>query len=109
MDSLLSRGNTWIAVAKVVGQNVHQSCQRAPAFSPILVTAVAVSEFMFAGGWKSSNRSPLPVEGEIFFLDIPFYRSDEMRRPVSGRDAVRSQVIDALEAQEIKETGNEEG
>src|SRR5215813_12665292 len=27
-----------------------------------------------------------------------------MRRPVSGRDAVRSQVIDALEAQEIKET-----
>jgi hypothetical protein len=25
------------------------------------------------------------------------------------RDAVRSQVIDALEAQEIKETGNEEG
>src|SRR5215468_2149909 len=30
---------------------------------------------------------------------------DEMRRPVSGRDAVSSQVIDALEAQEIKETG----
>src|SRR5215467_13290447 len=28
-----------------------------------------------------------------------------MRRPVSGRDAVSSQVIDALEAQEIKETG----
>jgi hypothetical protein len=25
------------------------------------------------------------------------------------RDAVRSQVIDALEAQKIKETGNEEG
>jgi len=28
-----------------------------------------------------------------------------MRRPVSVRDAVRSQVIDVLEAQEIKETG----
>jgi len=28
-----------------------------------------------------------------------------MRRPVSERDAIRSQVIDALEAQEIKETG----
>jgi hypothetical protein len=28
-----------------------------------------------------------------------------MRRPVSGRDAVGSQVIDALEAQKIKETG----
>ena len=35
--------------------------------------------------------------------------TDEMRRPVSERDAVRSQVIDVLEAQEIKETGNEEG
>jgi hypothetical protein len=33
--------------------------------------------------------------------------TDGMRRPVSGRDAVGSQVIDALEAQEIKETGNE--
>jgi hypothetical protein len=31
-----------------------------------------------------------------------------MRRPVSGRDVIGSQVIDALEAQEIKETGNEE-
>jgi hypothetical protein len=28
--------------------------------------------------------------------------------PVSGGIAIRSQVIDALEAQEIKETGNEE-
>jgi hypothetical protein len=33
--------------------------------------------------------------------------TDGMRRPVSGRDAVGSQVINALEAQEIKETGNE--
>jgi hypothetical protein len=33
---------------------------------------------------------------------------DGMRRPVSERDAVRSQVIDVLEAQEIKETGDEE-
>jgi hypothetical protein len=35
--------------------------------------------------------------------------TDEMRRAGLRRDAVRSQVIDALEAQEIKETGNEEG
>jgi hypothetical protein len=35
--------------------------------------------------------------------------TDGMRRPVSGRDAVGSQVINALEAQKIKETGNEEG
>jgi hypothetical protein len=31
-----------------------------------------------------------------------------MRNPVSERGAIRSQVIDALEAKEIKETGNEE-
>jgi hypothetical protein len=36
-------------------------------------------------------------------------KADGMRRPISGRDAIRSQVIEALEAQEIKETGNEEG
>jgi hypothetical protein len=35
-------------------------------------------------------------------------KTDGMRRPVSERDAVRSQVIDVLEAQEIKETGDEE-
>jgi len=35
-------------------------------------------------------------------------QSDGMRRPVSGRDAVRSQVIDVLKAQIKKETGNEE-
>jgi hypothetical protein len=32
-----------------------------------------------------------------------------MRRPVSGRDAERSQVIDVLKAQIKKETGKEEG
>jgi hypothetical protein len=32
-----------------------------------------------------------------------------MRVPVSGRDAIRSRVIYGLEAQEVKETGNEEG
>jgi len=32
-----------------------------------------------------------------------------MRKPVSERDAVRSQVIDVLEAQKIQETGNEKG
>jgi hypothetical protein len=35
--------------------------------------------------------------------------TDGRRRPVSGRDAVRSQVIDVLEALIKKETGNEEG
>jgi len=35
------------------------------------------------------------------------YRWDE--KAGLRRDAVGSQVIDALEAQEIKETGNEEG
>jgi hypothetical protein len=32
-----------------------------------------------------------------------------MRRPVSGRDAVYDPNIDVLKAQEIRETGNEEG
>jgi hypothetical protein len=31
-----------------------------------------------------------------------------MGRPGLGRDAIRSQVIDTVEAQEIKETGNKE-
>jgi hypothetical protein len=34
---------------------------------------------------------------------------DAMRRSGLRRDAVTSQVIDALEAQDIKETGKEEG
>jgi hypothetical protein len=40
-------------------------------------------------------------------VGFAYLKSDGMRRPVSRRDAIRSQVIDALEAQEIKETGNE--
>jgi len=52
-------------------------------------------------------RNPLfPYDGHT---GSQLLQSDEMRRPVSERDAVRSQVIDALEAQEIKETGHEEG
>jgi len=30
------------------------------------------ASFMLVRGWKSSNGSPLPVEGEIFFLTFPF-------------------------------------
>jgi hypothetical protein len=30
------------------------------------------ASFMLVGGWKSSNCSPLPVEGEIFSLTFPF-------------------------------------
>jgi len=47
--------------------------------------------------------------GKIIALFNKLLLTDGMRRPVSERDAVRSQVIDVLEAQEIKETGNEEG
>ena len=43
------------------------------------------------------------------FYWAPFVLTDGMRMPGLRRDAIRSQVIDALEAQEIKETGNEEG
>jgi hypothetical protein len=38
---------------------------------------------------------------------IDVIRWDE-KAGLRRRDAIRSQVIDALEAQEIKETGNEE-
>ena len=38
------------------------------------------------------------------------YVTDEMRRPVSGRDAVYAPKLSTCsKAQEIKETGNEEG
>jgi hypothetical protein len=44
------------------------------------------------------------VKQEIRIVDV--IRWDE--KAGLRRDAVRSQVIDVLEAQEIKETGNEE-
>jgi hypothetical protein len=65
-----------------------------------------------------TNGGPINSDHfETWFLHPPentswpgqLFKSDGMRRPVSGRDAVGSQVIDALEAQKIKETGNEEG
>src|SRR5438552_15748735 len=30
------------------------------------------ASFIVDRGWKSSNSSPLPVEGEVFFLTFPF-------------------------------------
>ena len=54
-----------------------------------------------------ANRG-IPEQQETA-LFVNLLKPDEMRRPVSERDAVRSQVIDVLEAQEIKETGNEKG
>jgi len=54
------------------------------------------------------------MSGRLFFL----HHAESVARVTSvirwdekagfRRDAIRSQVIDALEAQEIKETGNEE-
>jgi hypothetical protein len=66
---------------------------------------------LFKAAATRANVQPGPFQDfsrEKNVLDIPSYRSDGMRRPVSERDAVRSQVIDVLEAQEIKETGDEE-
>jgi hypothetical protein len=56
----------------------------------------------FKGRMQKLHAQPRPAKRLLS-------QSDGMRRPISGRDAIRSQVIDALEAQEIKETGNEEG
>jgi hypothetical protein len=49
------------------------------------------------------------LTGESLERGSKLSRTDGMRRPVSGRDAVRSQVIDVLKCTDKKETGNEEG
>jgi hypothetical protein len=52
------------------------------------------------------------IEQSLHLVEIRFRKLSVVNRwdEKAGlrRDAVRSQVIDALEAQEIKETGNEE-
>jgi hypothetical protein len=61
---------------------------------------------MEIGCWRRFSRDC------YFEIAIPAsYMVDEIRWDENAglrRDATRSQVIDALEAQEIKETGNEE-
>jgi hypothetical protein len=52
--------------------------------------------------------SELAQQDPTISLISSLAQPDGMRRPVSGGDAVGSQVIDVLKAQEIKETGNEE-
>src|SRR5438876_11278372 len=66
------------------------------------------ASFIVDRGWKSSNSSPLPVEGEVFFLTFPFidqaisplenYWCNRDLTPTSGRFpsfrfAERSMVI----------------
>src|SRR5215472_1799554 len=36
-------------------------------------------------GWKSRNLSPLPVEGELFSLTFPFYRTRRLQVLTLGR------------------------
>ncbi len=52
--------------------------------------------------WADSSR--MTGDPEIITVENRWDEKAGLRR-----DAVRSQVIDVLEAQEIKETGNEEG
>jgi hypothetical protein len=63
-------------------------------------TAVAVIIRCFIGRSYAKCR--------VGWVDRQLLQSDGMRRPVSGRDAIRSQVIDVLKAQ-IKGDRNEEG
>jgi hypothetical protein len=65
---------------------------------------------------RSPKNTPLAVSGFTKLWAIHFRETlssvDVIRWDEKAglrRDAVGSQVIDALEAQEIKETGNEEG
>jgi hypothetical protein len=62
-----------------------------------------------SASWVFSFQPVLPPDYRPLFpsRDGSWTRWDE--KAGLRRDAVRSQVIDALEAQEIKETGNEEG
>jgi hypothetical protein len=77
----------------------------------ILLTGIAPR----IGPHLTGLLSPFPLYAAVDARGTELVRTfqraltDEMRRPISRRDAVRSQVIDVLEAQEIKETGNEEG
>ena len=57
-----------------------------------------------AGGIQKTAQLMLNVTAQVF-LHWSRSESDGMRRPASRRDAIRSQVIDALEAQTDKETG----
>jgi hypothetical protein len=66
--------------------------------SPALVRRPAIGE--------TQTLPPLSHQGRSFHVQIAVNRWDE--KAGLRRDAVGSQVIDALEAQEIKETGNEE-
>jgi len=52
------------------------------------------------------HYSGIRPRARIAKASVPVIRWDE--KAGLRRDAIRSQVIDALEAQEIKETGNEE-
>jgi hypothetical protein len=53
---------------------------------------------------KRSSRTLSKLEAQILPVEIRWDEKTGLRR-----DAVRSRVIDVLEAQEIKETGHEEG
>jgi len=52
--------------------------------------------FIPRGGERNFQRVSSANLSKDGFLPVQLSQSDEMRRPVSGRDAVRSQVIDVL-------------
>src|SRR5438552_4268716 len=48
------------------------------------------ASFIVDRGWKSSNSSPLPVEGEVFFLTFPFIdQAFALIDPVSAKAIYR--------------------
>src|SRR5881628_1099947 len=48
------------------------------------------ASFIVDQGWKSSNSSPLPVEGEVFFLTFPFIdQAFALIDPVSAKAIYR--------------------
>jgi hypothetical protein len=65
-------------------------CQRRLAAE---FAALARSRFC---GWHAYILVSCSIDGMIFYPRARLSRTDGMRRPVSERDAVRSQVIDVL-------------
>src|SRR5437016_7237914 len=48
------------------------------------------ASFIVDRGWKSSNSSPLPVEGEVFFLTFPFIDQGDFTQPrITGGIAMK--------------------
>ncbi len=101
----------WKTFLALLGRDAHVA--RRNLVPLILQTFLQPMMFVFIFGRVMVSSGYMPAAYKSLLLPgimaISMVFTDGMRRPVSRRDAVRSQVIDVLKAQIKKETGNEEG